>query len=481
MTETVSPAPASDYADKWWVMVAVSMGVLLATIDGSIVNVAMPRLVEELNTSFNVIQWVALAYLLTLATLTLGVGRVGDVYGKKAIYTVGFAVFTGASVLCGLAPSVGFLIALRIVQAVGAVMILALGPAVLLEAFPSTERGKALGLIGTAVSIGVITGPLVGGLLISTFGWRSIFFVNLPVGILGTVLAIRYVPRSSRLGRQKFDFLGAALLSGALLAVCLALTTGQERGFGSPTVLMLAGVGVVAAVLFVIAERRVASPMIRLGMFRSPLLTVSVVTGYLQFVALSATFFLLPFYLEEVQGRPIGQVGLMLGAAPLVLGLVSPWAGSLSDRVGVRPLTLAGMVVTTLTYVGYLTLDVDTTVLHFVLLALPLGLGLGVFQSPNNSAIMGSVPSEYAGVGGGLLTLTRLLGSVTGVAVLGSLWATRVAAAGGPVDASAATPAQQMTGLHDVIVVMALLLAVATVLAFAGLRLSAFGRRRRDI
>lgn len=450
---------------KWLVMITVSMGVLLATIDGSIVNVALPRLVEDLDTTFPVIQWVALGYLLTLATLTLGVGRAGDVLGKKRIYVVGFALFTAASVLCGLAPSVQILIGVRVLQALGAVMVLSLGPAVLVEAFPASERGKALGLIGTAVSLGIVTGPVVGGLLISSFGWRSIFFVNLPVGIVGTFLAIRHVPHTLPGGRQRFDYVGAALLSASLLALSLGLTLGQERGFADAVVLALGASAFATGGLFVRVELRSASPMIQLRMFRSTLLSVSVVTGYLLFVVLAGTFFLLPFYLEEVQGRPIDQVGLLLGAAPLMLGLVSPFSGSWSDRIGVRPLAVTGLVIAAVSYAAFLTLSVDTSAFHFVVLAVPLGIGMGIFQSPNNSAIMGSVPAAYAGVGGGLLNLTRLLGQITGIAVLGSVWAARVAAAGGPSDAAEATPAQQMSGLTDVIVVMAVIASVAAMVS----------------
>ena len=467
----VDPVTSTEdrYAAKWWVMLTVSMGVLLATIDGSIVNVALPRLVSELGTTFNVIQWVVLGYLLTLATGTLGVGRAGDVLGKKKIYTIGFSAFTIASVMCGLAPSVGILIGFRILQGVGAVMILSLGSAILVEAFPAAERGKALGLIGTAVSIGIISGPVLGGLLISAFGWRSIFFVNLPVGIVGTWLAVRYVPATGRRPGERFDFLGAAVMSAGLLALSLALTLGQEHGFSSPLILGLFGVAVIAGVAFVRVELASPSPMVQLRMFRSRLLSVSVVTGYLLFVVLSGTFFLLPFYLEEMQGRPISQVGIMLGAAPLVLGLISPLSGTWSDRIGVRPLTIGGLIITAVAYAAFLTLGLDSSALHFVLLALPLGLGIGLFQSPNNSAIMGSVPPEYMGVGGGLLTLTRLFGQITGIAVLGSLWATRVAAAGGPSDAATALPAQQMRGLHDVIVVMTFLVILSAVLAVAAL------------
>lgn len=451
-------------------MLTVSMGVLLATIDGSIVNVALPRLVDDLSTTFSVIQWVVLSYLLTLAALTLGVGRAGDVLGKKRIYTIGLGLFTAASVLCGLAPSVEFLIGFRVLQALGAVMVLALGSAVLVEGFPASERGKALGVIGTAVSVGIVSGPVIGGLLISAFGWRSIFFVNLPVGIVGILLAIRYVPDTQTGKRQRFDFIGAALMSFTLLAISLALTLAQEQGFGAPLVVGLLVAAAVTAVVFVRVELTVDSPMVQLRMFRSPILSTAVVTGYLLFVTLSATFFLLPFYLEGIQGRPIEQVGLLLGAAPLMLGIVSPLSGTWSDRVGIQRLTVTGLVVTAVAYAAFLTLDIDTSARHFVLLALPLGLGIGLFQSPNNSAIMGSVPPEYAGVGGGLLTLTRLFGQITGIAVLGSVWAARVAAAGGPANAADALPEQQMQGLHDVIVVLTVLVALSALLSLLAIR-----------
>lgn len=468
------PPPGVDYDRKWMVMLTVSVGVILATIDGSIVNVAFPTLVEELDTAFNVIQWVALGYLLTIATLTLGVGRLGDIVGKKRIYTTGFSVFTIASALCGLAPDVGWLIGFRVIQAVGAVMVLSLGAAILVESFPPSERGKALGFIGTAVSIGIITGPVVGGLLISAFSWRAIFFVNIPVGITATILALRYVPSTPPVRGQRFDFAGAGLLSASLFSLSLALTLGQDLGFGSVPILALFAVATLAGAGFVAVERRVASPMIDLHLFRDPALSVSVVTGFLVFVALSATFFLLPFYLERVLGYPVRDVGLLLGAAPLVLGVAAPLAGNLSDRIGIRPLTLTGLGILTVTFAAFRLLGEDTGAGLYLALAIPIGLGVGIFQSPNNSAIMGAVPRHYAGVGSGILSLTRLLGQISGIAVLGSIWATRVVvAAGGSVpggDAADAPPAAQVAGLHDTFLVAAGLMVVATVIGAWGLR-----------
>lgn len=461
-------------------MLTVSVGVILATIDGSIVNVAFPTLVDELDTSFNVIQWVALGYLLTIATLTLGVGRLGDIVGKKRIYTAGFTVFTVASALCGLAPTVGWLIGFRVVQALGAVMVLALGAAILVESFPPHERGKALGFIGTAVSVGIITGPVVGGLLISAFTWRAIFFVNIPVGIIATILALRNVPDTPPVPGQRFDFAGAGLLSATLLTLSLALTLGQDLGFAGPLVIALFVASAASLTGFVLVERRVASPMIELSLFRNPSLTVSVVTGFLVFAAISATFFLLPFYLEGVLGFEVRDVGLLLGAAPLVLGVVAPLAGNLSDRIGIRPLTLTGLLILAITYAAFSTLDQDSGVFHYLALAIPIGLGVGIFQSPNNSAIMGAVPRAYAGVGGGILAITRLLGQISGIAVLGSIWAARVAAYAGGIsggEAASADPVSQVAGLHDTFLVAAGIMAIAAAVGAWGFRDE---RRRRS-
>lgn len=464
-----------DYDQKWMVMLAVGTGVILATIDGSIVNVALPTIRTQLSTTLPVVQWVAVAYLLTLATLTLGVGRWGDIAGKKRIYTSGFILFAVASVVCGLAPSVEFLIGFRVLQAVGAVMILALGAAILVEAFPPHERGKAMGWVGLFVSVGVVTGPVVGGLLIAAFDWRAIFFVNLPVGIVGTILAFRYVPDVPPAGARSFDAKGAVTMSAALLCIALGVTSGQGVGYGSPLVIGLVVIGLLLIGAFVSVERKAETPMIDLRLFRNPLLTVSIASGFLVFVSLSASFFLLPFFLEDVLGYDTRRTGLALGIAPLVLGVVAPVAGTLSDRVGVRRIALVGLAVILMSFAGFQLLDGDTTMLSFALVAVPMGFGIGMFQSPNNSAIMGSMPREYSGVAGGILTLTRLLGQVSGVAILGSLWAARTlsrsvtATGSASIDAASATPEFQVGGLHDTALAMVGLTGIAMVIGWWGM------------
>lgn len=458
--------PGVDYSRKWFVMVAVAMGVFLGTIDGSIVNVALPTLVRDLDTTFPVVQWVVLGYLLAVSTLTMMVGRLGDMIGKKPIYTGGFGMFTLASMLCGIAPSVGWLIGFRIFQAIGASMIVALGLAILTEAFPPTERGRALGITGTMVSIGIAIGPSLGGFLIDALSWHWIFFVNLPVGIVGTLAAIRFVPDVPPPGGQRFDVPGAVSLFTTLLTLLLALTLGQEAGFSSVPILALFAASALSLATFLTVERRVAQPIVELGLFRNGLLSVNLVTGFATFVSIAGLLILLPFYLEGVLGFDPGQTGLLLIAAPVALGIVAPISGSLSDRFGTRPVTVAGLAIMTLAYLGVATLGTDTGVLDYVLVAVPVGIGIGVFQSPNNSAIMGAVPHARLGIASGMLSLTRITGQITGIALLGAVWASRVAAATGTgVTPTEAPAAAQVRGLRETMIVVTVLMAASLALA----------------
>ena len=469
MTSHARTAHQVDYSRKWFVMAAIAMGIFLGTIDGSIVNAALPTLETEFGTSFAAVQWIVLGYLLVLATLTMGVGRLGDMRGKRPIYTAGFAVFTVASTLCGLAPGIGWLIAFRIVQGIGSAMIFALGFAILTEAFPASERGRALGLAGTLVSIGVAIGPALGGLIIDTLSWRWIFLVNLPIGILGTWTAWRFVPDVEPPGGQRFDFVGATAFGVALLSMMLGLTLAQERGFGDAVVIGLAVAAVAALVAFIAIERRVSHPMIDLTLFSNRLLSANLVSGWLVFVALAGFLVLAPFYLQDVLGYDTRTMGLLLAAAPIALGVVSPISGAISDRVGPRPVLVTGLAVLVVAYLGLTTLGVDTSVRNWLLLVIPAGLGVGIFQSPNNSAVMGAVPSHRLGVTSAMLTITRIFGQIVGVTVLGTIWATRVSAYSGIADPTEAAPEAQVNGLTDTITVAAAALTVALLVAIWGL------------
>ncbi|MCS7061155.1 MAG: MFS transporter [Anaerolineae bacterium] len=462
-----------DYSRKWHALTAVAISIFLATLDGSIVNVALPTLVRQLDTDFATVQWVVLAYLLTMATLMLGIGRLADMHGKKPIFVAGFVVFTIGSVLCGLSPSVHALIAFRVLQAVGAAMTLAIGPAITTEAFPPHERGKALGISGTVVSLGSITGPTLGGLILNALDWHWIFFVNLPVGILGAWIALRFVPHLRPIGRQRFDLGGAASLFLSMLSFLLALTFGQQGGFGNPLVLGLLAAFVGFLALFITIERRTSQPMVDLRLFNNPLFSVSLITGFLTFVTAAGSFLIMPFYLQNVLGYSAGQTGLLMSIVPIMLGMAAPIAGSLSDRLGSRTITVIGMGVLVVAYFSMSTLTEDTSAVGVVVRLLPLGLGMGIFQSPNNSAIMGSVPRERLGIASGFMSLTRTLGQTTGSALLGALWAMSVMGHAGArllQGATSAPPATQAAALHDTFLVAVSLVLIGLALTIWGFR-----------
>ena len=467
---SMSPNPASppegvDYSRKWFVLVAIGMAIFLGTVDGSIVNVALPTLVEEFDTSFGVAQWVVLGYLLTQTTLTLGFGRLGDMFGKKPIFTAGFVVFTIGSVFAGLSPTIGFLIGARVVQALGAAMIFALGFAITTEAFPPSERGKALGINGTTVSLGIMAGPIIGGIILEATDWRWIFLVNIPIGIIGTITALKFVPNTKPERKHRFDFPGAIVFFVGLLMFLLGLTLGQGVGFTNPIILTMFAISVISLAGFVLIERRVAEPMLNLNLFRSRDLTVNLITGFLAFFVLSGMILLLPFYLTDVMGLSPRSIGFVLGSIPIAMGVVAPMSGSLSDRIGSRPVTVAGLALMVIAYgSAAFWIEGATTTVLIVIVGLIIGLGMGIFQSPNNSAILGSVPHSELGVTSGMLTINRTTGSVTGIAVLGSVWAARTAVYSEAGEVAGAPAAAQAAGLSDTMIFAAALVGFALML-----------------
>jgi EmrB/QacA subfamily drug resistance transporter len=454
---------------KWLVMASVGMGIFLSTIDGSIVNVALPTLTTALRTEFAAVQWVVLAYLLTLATLILSMGRLGDMLGKKPVYTIGFLIFTLGSVLCGLSTTIHGLITFRVLQAVGASMLTALGTAILTETFPASERGMALGISGALVSVGIVVGPTLGGLILEVLSWHWIFFVNLPIGIIGIIMVMRFVPNIKPEGRERFDFPGAGTLFIALISLLLALSIGQRAGFGDVRVLSLLAVSATFFPIFIIVEIKSSDPMIDMRLFRNRLFSVNLVTAILSFICTAGLTLLIPFFLEGVMGFNPAKIGLLMAIVPVCMGVLAPIAGSLSDRFGTRPMTVIGLAFLLLGFTAVAGVRMEDSLLVYLLRFIPIGLGLGIFNSPNNSAIMGSAPRQRLGVASGLLAITRILGQITGIAVLGTIWALRVSAYAGTLPAAgptAAVPSDQVAGLQDTIGLAAVLVLVAFGLAF---------------
>jgi EmrB/QacA subfamily drug resistance transporter len=471
--QTQQPTLASA-PKKWFSLAAVGLGVLMATIDISIVNVSLPTLVQALRTDFPTIQWVILSYVLVISSTMLIMARLGDLVGKKRVYLLGLGVFTGGSFLCGLAPTVYWLIGFRALQGCGAVMIQSLGLALVTEAFPARERGRALGVMGGIVSVGLALGPPVGGMIIGMTSWQWIFLINIPIGLLALIATALFIPALSPLReKSRFDVPGGLILLSVIAAYALAMTMGQYLGFREIRVMtLLTGAGIGLG-LFIFLEIKSAQPMLNPQLFRNILFSINLLMGWLVFIVLGGTF-TLPFYLELVKGLPTEQVGLLMMVLPVAMGVVSIFAGNLSDRFGPRGISLLGLLLLIGGCLSISTLDTDTTLIGYLLRLLPFGLGMGLFQAPNNSAVMGVAPREHLGVASGLLALSRTLGHTTGIPLAGVLFTAGMTASGRVRSAAdlAQAPARDLVnGLTATFQTTALIMAAAIALAVLAWRL----------
>ncbi len=466
-------APASPR--RWIGLAGIGTGIFMFTLDGSIVNVALPTLVTELSTDFATVQWIVLAYLLVVSSLVLGAARMGDLHGKKRIYLAGLGLFTAASFGCALSPDVRWLIAMRAVQGLGGVFVAALGAAIIAEIFPPKERGRALGFIGTSVLLGVALGPTLGGLILHYASWRWMFLVNIPIGIVVIVLLARVLPpRPSPPGRAGFDWPGTVLLAIGLISLALAFTFGQRQGFGTqpvPALFALAGAGILA---FLVRERQAASPLIDLRLLANAQLAGGLGACVLAFTVLGGMTFILPFFLQLVGGFQAAQVGLLLAISPAVGGITAPLAGHLADRIGARWVTALGACSVALGCFLLATLDENISVLSFAARVAFVGLGTGMFNAANNASVLNSVKRENLGVASGLLSLMRTLGQSTGVPLAATTFGLLALGHAGVGDAQALLglpPASLVHGTRWVFIgagLVALAAAVVTAVAKRG-------------
>ena len=458
----------NEFAYKWQILCAVMSGGFMASVDSSVVNLILPTLVKYFHSDFSNIQWVVVSYLLTVAALILTMGRLGDIIGKKRVYLSGFIIFTVGSLLCGFSVSEFMLIGFRIIQGIGATMILALGFAVATEAFPGKERGKAMGILAAIVSLGVVVGPLIGGFLVDYASWHWIFFINIPVGITGIVLILKYVPNKRSDKPQKFDLAGAFLFLLCMLTLLLGLTWGQKYGFGNRPTILLLGSSLLSGLIFIIIELKLKEPMINLGIFKNYFLSVNLLVIFLFYFAISGVFVLAPFYLQNVLGYMPNQMGMLFGAMSVMMFFFSPVSGILSDKLG-TPLviTISLVVMLVIYFVISTSLKSDMGDIQVIVAMVILGSGMGFFMSPSHSAVMGAISYEYLGIVSGLLILARTLGQTAGVAVLGAVWVSRSKMYNGGELLSGVSSASSMArikGLEDIFEFVAYLTLLSLIL-----------------
>jgi EmrB/QacA subfamily drug resistance transporter len=432
MTPYGSDSTTQGSASPWPAFGCVAVGVFMATLDSSIVHVTLPAILEDLGTTLAVVEWVANIYLLVITGLLLTFGRLADILGHKQVYLCGLATFTAGSALCAAAQGAGWLIGARAIQGGGGAMIMACTPAIVTAVFPREQRGRGLGLVGTTVAIGLTSGPPLGGLLLGSAGWRAIFLINLPIGLLALLLATRRLPALRfQKGRERFDLLGAGLFTATCAGVLLAVNRGREWGLGSPATLGLLLGACACLAGFCLWERRTPSPLVDLALFRSREFSAAVAAAVLSYLSGFVAVLLFPFYLAQVRGLGPMPMGLLLTVPPLMMSLIAPVAGALSDRMGYGQLTAWGLAVRSLAFVLFLFLG-PSTPYGWVVLALALmGAGGALFNPPNTSSIMGSVAADRLGTAGGVAAVARNLGMALGIATGGAFFSGAFRAGGG--------------------------------------------------
>lgn len=441
-----------------WALASLSLSILLASLGTSSANVALPELAQAFNASFQQVQWIVLAYLLAITTLIVSVGRLGDIMGRRRLLLAGIFLFTVASVLCCVAPTLPLLIAARALQGFGAAAMMALTMAFVGETVPKAKTGSAMGLLGTMSAIGTALGPSLGGILIAGFGWRAIFFINVPLGVLTFLLACRYLPinrQGPQADRAGFDAMGTLLLALTLACYALAMTVGRGSFGPFNMALLLAtflGVG-----LFVLVEKRSASPLIRLSMFRVPALAASLTTSALVSTVIMATMVVGPFYLTRALGLDAALAGFVLSVGPLVVALTGIPAGRIVDSYGAPRVTIIGLVGMAIGALMLSMLPETLGIPGYIVPIVVITAGYALFQTANNTAVMSDISPDQRGVISGMLNLSRNLGLVTGASVMGAVFAFASATS----DITTAHPEAVATGMRITLGVAAALIVVA--------------------
>ena len=432
------------------------LGVFMVSLEGSIANLALPSIAHAFGHSVDDGEWIVLIYFLVLAATLIIFGRAGDLIGRKRVYAIGFAIFGGSSLACAFAPSFWWVVAFRGLQAIGSSMIQSCSGAIITAVFPPHQRGRALGINGAAVQLGLAIGPLAGGAIVTFGDWRYIFIINAPIALAGMLWASAVLKRD-HLRAERFDVTGAGAFALLLFAFSLALSRAHIWGWNAPATVALLALTPVLAGLFLAIESRVREPMLDLHLFQNRGFRGAVAAATLHFTSMYTMVFSIPLALQ----RSLHDTGLQAGIALLPLAAIpvflAPIAGTLSDRFGARYLASAGALMMGFGGVALAALP-DRPGISAVMLPLALvGLGIGLFNQPNNSTIMGSAPRQALGVAAGVLATARNTGMVAGTAIAGAIYFFRLGQLGADF-ANTIAPAKA-----EAFVVIAIACAVAAI------------------
>ncbi len=403
---------------KWIVLSVTTIGALMAAIDSTIVILGLPEMMVKLHADLIEMIWVIMGYILVSTVFLLTFGRVADLFGRVRMYNLGFVVFTIGSALCGLSQDANQLILFRLVQGSGAAMMVVNSVAILTEVFPPNERGRALGINAITFSFGGVVGPILGGLILTLADWRWIFFINVPIGIIGAIWGYRALREmSKRTAGETFDLIGAGSFSLGLTALLIALTLGIQLSWTSLPIQVLFVIFLALMAVFVWWELRTASPVLDLSLFKDRVYNFSVLAAMMQALAMFAVNFLVVFYLQGVRGYDALTAALLLIPLPLVVSIVAPLGGVIADRIGARIPATIGLLLQGAALVWLLQLSADTPYWQIAAGLALLGFGGGLFYPPNTSAAMNSAPPHRLGIASATLATLRQAGMVTSFAL----------------------------------------------------------------
>jgi EmrB/QacA subfamily drug resistance transporter len=408
---------------RWWTLAAMCFALFMIMLDNTVVNVALPSIQEDLGATLSGLEWTVNAYTLTFAVLLVTGGRLGDIFGRRRMFLFGVVVFAVSSAAIGLAPGESWLVAGRAIQGVGAAFMMPATLSIITNAFPAAERGKAIGTWAGVSALALAIGPVVGGALAEYVSWRAIFFLNLPVAI-GAVAVTLFATHESRdeTTEHRVDIPGIAALSVALTALVLALVEGNSWGWGSPQIIALFALAAVSFVGFAVLEPRVREPMVDFTFFRSRTFLGANVVAFIVTFSMLATFFFIALYMQNILGYSAVEAGVRFLPSTLMIVLIAPLAGRLTDKVGARPLMVAGLSLATLSLFLQTRIDVDTGYGLLLPAFILLGIGMALVMSPMSTAAMNAVSPDKAGVASGILSMSRMVGGTFGVAAIGALF-----------------------------------------------------------
>jgi EmrB/QacA subfamily drug resistance transporter len=403
-------------------LISVAIGSFMSQLDSGIVNVALPVIQDKLRVPMSSVEWVVTAYLLVVSGLLLIFGRLSDMIGHKTVYVTGFIIFTLGSLFCGISFNIQMLVISRVVQAVGAAMIFATGPAIVTNAVSEENRGKALSVSAVAVALALCLGPVLGGILTSILGWHSIFFINVPVGILGTLMAIKNIQKDIKKQYILFDIVGSIIFFTSLILVLLPLNCVGKGNVNIFQFCLTITIGIALFLLFTVFESKTAHPMFETQMFGNRIFAAGSIAALFNFMAQYILIILAPYYLENLRGFSTFHSGLLYLPMPISAMITAPISGILSDHFGSRTLTSVGMAVMSSGIFMFSTANMNTPIYYLIIAMSLIGVGFGMFQTPNNSAVMGSVLRENRGTACGMLATLKNVGMVLGAAISEALF-----------------------------------------------------------